>query len=1628
MGNLRSFCAVLQVGIDPETTSWDYSVPNFPQAKETDSARLVKCLSFTSTETKQEVVLRFETAPSNRVTHQEPLQKFLLLSLSNFRLRWPARLPGHPSRSATGRENGDYVTRLLTTGVTLNGTHYHFYGHSNSQLKSRSCFLYSASKEEIAVKIEAMGDLSKLKSVGKKAKRIGLFFSSAEMALTLSPKRCEDIEDVKRDDYIFTDGCGLIAPQLARQLAKSRKIIFRNKRYTPSVFQIRYRGYKGVLTLDPTLHKQVLVQFRESMRKFKDASDHSFAVVDYSKPYAFGSLNDEVVVLLHTLGISTEMLLRKQQQHLDFLELVSRADPQAAFQFLSYCDRIDLAEKLLLEGTRCVRTVLGGLVRQEYEKMLNKRDEQRCRILIPKSRLLFGVCDPTSKNSQPGKLKEVFVTWDPDIIPRIMAQPAMYPGGKEPVTFGDVTGDARAEYFARYTSASLGKVKNLYMQWARLGNAMSPQCQQLNRLFSQCVDGNYIRVPEHLQKLEDPPNPGAIVAPFILDVLHDAAAHFIKHVENTTIENSDDADILDALLSREKLAMSEFELLQLVLRWCEQNGASVLGYSHLLDFSILTDEQKIWLLDHLPPSVIAPSLRFRLDHAGLHWKPVFRSSTDRMGRFLPTVSHSLEIFHKKLIILTVDDRLTLAIYVPKKVPKASETQVDTDVRVFVFPHTQSSQSLNYKVIPTKANYRLFCDEHIFQLYERKRANTWIFLRRSHGDDSRYRDEKSKGEKRRLREHTIQNKTNFECQASVNLGKIGKDVQQHVGRVQKAGVLEGEVYVISNRDVQAMHVLDEWLNYVDTDEVLPLFEKLDKDYSVPELRSVDWQEYPETVKDVVRDKNMTQLHHVASMSELRIILDLLHENDEKLMLRSVFGYILDLEATSACSLDRDLLASTLLEFLLDAVYLIPTYMQSQTWKRHKHKLEEYFVLLAPKLLKRLILLAEEMGTFVRHPLALLLRELKRISLQDFAELVELISLTIRSVDLALDILLEVLEAESSRLLVERPMAVRQFTSSLFGIALDHVNEAASGRHSLQETFNVRMDNHKDGYTVAKSLLRVDSSLSATLKVGDHVQLTVSNPPQNAPIAKPFSMDAVVLSAETGEATFRCLHHPPSYLAECAWAIANCGSFVTSKTCYDAVTRFYTEREASCSIYAMLLGLPVQNETQLANVELPAAVIPSLNDSQNTALKASMTHLLTFVWGPPGTGKTHTIVVIMQQLLRELPKARFLITAPTHNAVDNLLRRFAAADDASRCGVMPVRVSTQVSKVAFDLRTYTCDAMLGKDLNANLPARRKAQKRIQEARIIFTTCSGAGLGLLRNENFDVVVIDEASQLTEPATLIPLVKGCSREILVGDHVQLRATVQQNALLTGYDISLFERHYNLPARKGVAKVMLDTQYRMHRSICDFSSSEFYGGRLRTAVSDTARPLPPSRFPWPREKTNKRMVWIECGTPEDLGLRSKANEGQKNMCKRVVELLTSPPAPSSQSSSSSSTPSRPMSAPTSPSIAILTPYTRQRTLLESAIPNATVSSIDGFQGREADIVVFVTVRCNVYGDLGFLVDMRRLNVVMTRARVGVVVIGSKSTLTGGGTAAEAGDSDGESRMVWKRLVQRCETVALPGK
>lgn len=289
--NPKSFEHVLLDRISLDDEKWEFHVPRLPTAESTNKLKLIKMVSLSTKNSQHRLELRYGPVDMNRAIQDVPLDRYLAVSLAEFRSLKGAS----PSSSTEGaadrviqpttyRECSEYAVKILRTGISIQGVHYNFYGHSNSQLKSRTCYLCAASKEQIGQKIEALGDFTKMKTVAKKAKRIGLLFSVARAAMQVDPKKVEDFPDIEIGDYIFTDGCGLIAPGLAKELSRRIRIIFRNIRYTPSVFQIRYRGYKGVVTLDPTMVKGgPWLKMRKSMKKFSGGDDLSFSVVEYSK-------------------------------------------------------------------------------------------------------------------------------------------------------------------------------------------------------------------------------------------------------------------------------------------------------------------------------------------------------------------------------------------------------------------------------------------------------------------------------------------------------------------------------------------------------------------------------------------------------------------------------------------------------------------------------------------------------------------------------------------------------------------------------------------------------------------------------------------------------------------------------------------------------------------------------------------------------------------------------------------------------------------------------------------------------------------------------------------------------------------------------------------------------------------------------------------------------------------------------------------------------------------------------------------------------------------------------------------------------------------------------------------------
>ena len=315
------------------------------------------------------------------------------------------------------------------------------------------------------------------------------------------------------------------------------------------------------------------------------------------------------------------------------------------------------------------------------------------------------------------------------------------------------------------------------------------------------VDGNRIRVAKHL---ETPPKPGS--DPFILDTLHEAATNNVATFQSKS-QSWDGFEFaaMQLLLSRADFALKEFELVKLTYRWCLRNRTRFVEFLEYFDFNRMSDEEKAWVLSILPNSIDLPSLvlnallssnlvstfeihPYGLDSPHLHWKCVFDSGQDRMATFLEATTRLLEDFHKKLIVLRVDERLTLAILVPKKIQKGRDCQVDDTVRMFAFPRSQEGEDSHRCVVPTRKTYRLYCDESSFQLYQGQRGNTWVFITRPGSDNATYQTLQNQGNKRRQRQATVDVGINRDFVTSVALDKFSRGLQTHIGKVNRNPVL------------------------------------------------------------------------------------------------------------------------------------------------------------------------------------------------------------------------------------------------------------------------------------------------------------------------------------------------------------------------------------------------------------------------------------------------------------------------------------------------------------------------------------------------------------------------------------------------------------------------------------------------------------------------------------------------------------------------------------------------------------------------------------------------------------------------------------------------------------------------
>jgi len=280
------------------------------------------------------------------------------------------------------------------------------------------------------------------------------------------------------------------------------------------------------------------------------------------------------------------------------------------------------------------------------------------------------------------------------------------------------------------------------------------------------------------------------------------------------------------------------------------------------------------------------------------------------------------------------------------------------------------------------------------------------------------------------------------------------------------------------------------------------------------------------------------------------------------------------------------------------------------------------------------------------------------------------------------------------------------------------------------------------------------------------------------------------------------------------------------------------------------------------------------------------------------------------------------------------------------------------------------------------RRQAEKDLLlNADVICTTCVGAGDPRLAKFRFRAVLVDESTQSTEPECMVPIVLGAKQVILVGDHCQLGPVVMcKKAGNAGLCQSLFERLVIL----GIRPIRLQVQYRMHPALSQFPSSVFYEGSLQNGVNPADRTS--SGFNWP--VPDKPMFFYKCHGQEEIASSGTSYLNRAEAA--VVEKITT----------------RLLKAGVKPEqIGIITPYEGQRSYLVQFMQfngplhtklyqDVEVASVDAFQGREKDYIILSCVRANEHQGIGFLNEPRRLNVALTRARYGVIIVGNPKALS----------------------------------
>ena len=415
---------------------------------------------------------------------------------------------------------------------------------------------------------------------------------------------------------------------------------------------------------------------------------------------------------------------------------------------------------------------------------------------------------------------------------------------------------------------------------------------------------------------------------------------------------------------------------------------------------------------------------------------------------------------------------------------------------------------------------------------------------------------------------------------------------------------------------------------------------------------------------------------------------------------------------------------------------------------------------------------------------------------------------------------------------------------------------------------------------------------------------------------------------------------------------------------------------------------------------------VNKSQETAIKNCFNNKLTLIKGPPGTGKTKVLATLAYFLcnMRKIKIDKLFIGAPSNRAVDNISKYL------QDLGLPFIRVLSLDKEFSEDIdKTNSLEELIDKEIENDIKKNPKLKsfselykkkktygklklkemdkyleiisgyqkKLLDNCPIILATINNSADIRIKDYKFPIVLIDEATQALEPDCLLPLYHNAQMVVLIGDEKQLGPTVKaESAQILGLDISLFERLcYYYEGSDFISR--LTEQYRMHSTLYEFSNEHFYDNQMTTHGEIQLDENVKNEFPWPNKEIPTFFFHVQGGEKKENFSYYNENEmlhifGIVMRLKKIGVKVEN--------------------------IGIITPYNAQKLKLQYEKFNKEtelkIESVDGFQGGEKDYIIISTVRSNYSGAIGFLTSPKRLNVALTRARKGVIILGNVECLS----------------------------------